>query len=135
MKRYLAMTLIGLIVLLIPGSQTLTRASGRDETQAAEKIKARIAKLGVGEKARAQITLGNGQKIKGYVTSAGDDNFTFTERDSGQTKTVAYADVIEVKKPGLSKGAKIGIGVGIGAGVTAVVFGLAVRHALNNLKF
>ncbi len=132
MRKHLAIILIGLLVLFAP-AQALARASVKDEAKAIEKIKAKIAKLGVGEKARAQIKLRNGQKIKGFVSSTGDDNFTFTERDSGQIKTVAYADVIEVKKPGLSKGAKIGIAVGIGAGVTAVVFVLGLRHALDNL--
>lgn len=135
MRKVLSIVLIGLLVLLASGSQILAQSSGQDEAKALEKVKAKIAKLGVGEKARAQITLRNGQKIKGYVSSAGQNDFAFTERSSGQTRTLAYADVVEVKKPGLSKGAKIGLGVGIGAGVAAVVFGLAVRHALNNVKF
>jgi hypothetical protein len=48
---------------------------------------------------------------------------TFTDRKSGTTTTVAYADVVEVKKPGLSTGAKIAIAVGIGVGVLAVLTG------------
>jgi hypothetical protein len=135
MRRLLTIVLIGLLVFLASGGQSLAWSSGKDEAKAFEKIKAKITKLGVGEKARAQITLRNGQKIKGYVSSAGQNDFAFTERSSGQTRTLAYADVVVVKKPGLSKGAKIGLGVGIGAGVAAVVFGLAVRHSLDNLKF
>lgn len=67
--------------------------------------------------------------LKGFVSSAGPDDFAFTERDSGKTTTVAYADVVEVKKPGgLSKGAKIAIVAGIGAGV---VGGLIVIHSVH----
>lgn len=131
MKKFLTIVLMGLLVSLASGSQALARSSGQEEAKAVEKIKAKIAKLGVGEKARAQIKLRNGQKIKGYVSSAGPDDFAFTERDSGKTATVAYADVIEVKKPGgLSKGAKIAIVAGIGAGV---VVGLLANHIVNCL--
>jgi hypothetical protein len=40
-----------------------------------EKIKIKIAKLGVRQKARATITTRDGAKIKGFVSSAGDEDF------------------------------------------------------------
>lgn len=132
MKKYLSIILIGLLVFFASSGQTLAQSSGQAETKALEKIKAKIAKLGVGEKARAQIKLRNGQKIKGYISSNGQDDFAFTERKSGTTTTVAYADIVEVRKPGLSTGAKIGIAVAIGAGVLAIL-AVAVVHSLNNL--
>jgi hypothetical protein len=129
MRKLLAISLIGLLVLLVPSGRTLARSSGNDKTTAMDKIKIKIAKLGVGEKARAQIKLRNGQRVKGYVTSTSQENFTFTERDSGRLTTIAYSDVIEVKKPGLSKVAKIGIGAGIGV----VVLALIANHVRNHL--
>ena len=132
MRKLLSMVLIGSLVFLACGGQALAQTSGKDDAKALDKIKAKIAKLGVGEKARAQIKLRNGQKIKGYVSSDGPNDFAFTERKSGTTTTVAYADVVEVKKPGLSTGAKIAIGVGIGVGVLAI-FAAVVVHSLNNL--
>lgn len=128
MRKLLRMALIGLLVSMASGGQALAQSSGQDEAKALERVKAKIAKLGVGERARAQIKLRNGQKIKGYVSSAGSDDFAFTERDSGKTTTVAYADVVEVKKAGgLSKGAKIAIV----AGASAVVLGLIAHHIVN----
>ena len=133
MRKLLSIVLVGLLVVFASGGQTPAQSTGKDEAKALEKIKAEIAKLGVGEKARAQIKLRNGQKMKGYVSSAGQDDFAFTDRKSGTTTTtVAYADVVEVKKPGLSKGAKIAIAVGIGVGVLAVLAAVVV-HSLNNL--
>ena len=132
MRKPLSIVLAGLLVFFACGGQTLAQSSGQAETKALEKIKAKIAKLGVGEKARAQIKLRNGQKIKGYVTSKGQDDFAFTERKSGTTTTVAYVDIVEVKKPGLSTGAKIGIAAAIGVGVLAIL-AVAVVHSLNNL--
>ena len=130
MKKHLTIILIGSLVFLASGGQTLARSSGKNKVPTVEEIKAKIAKLGTGKKAKAQIKLRTGEKIKGFVSSAGDDSFAFTERDSKQTKTIAYADVVEVKKSGgLSTGAKIAIGLGIGVAVLAIV----VIHAKNHL--
>lgn len=129
MKKCLSLILIGVLVSVVSGGKALARNSGQDDAKALERIRAKIAKLGVGEKARAQIKLRNGVKIKGFVSSVGTDDFAFTERDSGKTTTVAYADVVEVKKPGgLSKSTKILIVAGIGAGV---VVGLIAHHIVN----
>jgi hypothetical protein len=130
MKKPLTIILIGLLVFLASGGQTLARSFGKDKALTVEQIKAKIAKLGIGKKAKAQIKLRTGEKIKGFVSSAGDDSFAFTEHDSKQTKTIAYADVVEVKKSGgLSTGAKIAIGLGIGV----VVLAFVVIHAKNHL--
>jgi len=131
MKKHLAIALIGFVVFLASGGQTLAQSSGRDEAQASEKIKTKITRLGVGEKARAQIKLRSGQKIKGYVSSAGANEFSFTERDSGKTTTVAYADVLEVKRPGgLSKGTKIAIAAGIGGAIVLTLIGKHIADCL-----
>jgi preprotein translocase subunit Sss1 len=120
-RRCLSLILIGVLLNLAAGGQALARVPGKDQTPPVEKIKAKIAKLGVGEKARAQIKLRNGQTIKGYVSNAGADDFRFTDQKTGQTTTIAYADVVEVKKPGMSKLTKIVIVAGIGVVVVALI--------------
>ena len=130
MKRHLALVLIGSLFLFFPGH--LLARSRKDDALSVEKIKTKITRLGVGEKARAQIKLRNGQKIKGFVSNAGDDNFNFTDRKSGQTTTIAYADVVDVQKPGMSKRTKIFIGVAIGVVATAAILAWAVTHSFPN---
>ena len=120
-KKYLSLILIGVLLSLVAGGQALARVPGMDETQSVEKIKAKIAKLGVGEKARAEIKLRNGKTIKGYVSGAGTDDFQITDRKTGQSTTIRYADVVEVKKPGMSKLTKIVIVAGIGVVVVALI--------------
>jgi hypothetical protein len=135
MKKHLTIILIGSLVFLASGGQALARSSGKDKVLTVEEIKAKIAKLGTGKKAKAQIKLRTGEKIKGFVDSAGDDSFAFTERDTKQTKTIAYADVVEVKKAGgLSTGAKIAIGLGIGVGVLAIVAIYVKNHLFDDFK-
>lgn len=130
MKRHLVLVLIGSLLLLFPGH--LPARSQKDDALTVERMKTKIARLGVGEKARAQIKLRNGQKVKGYVSKAGDDSFSLTDRKSGQSTTIAYADVVEVKKPGMSQRTKVLIGVGIGVVATAAILAWAVTHSFPN---
>jgi hypothetical protein len=130
MRRYLALVLTGSLFLFFPG-HVLARLQ-KDDASTVEKIKTKITRLGVGEKARAQIKLRNGQKIKGYVSNASEDNFSLTDRKSGQTTTIAYADVVDVKKPGMTKRTKIIIGVTIGVVATAAILAWAVTHSFPN---
>ena len=89
----------------------------------ADKVKASVAKRGTGPKAKVTVKLKDKTKLKGYITQAAGDSFTITDSETGQSRTLAYADVDEVKKPGgLSLLAKIGIGVGIGVGALALAY-------------
>ena len=130
MRRYLVLALTGSLFLFFPG-HVFARLQ-KDDASTVEKIKTKITRLGVGEKARAQIKLRNGQKIKGYVSNASEDNFSLTDRKSGQTTTIAYADVVDVKKPGMTKRTKIIIGVTIGVVATAAILAWAVTHSFPN---
>ena len=121
LKKCLSLILIFLLASLIPARQMLARGSHGDQTPSVGKIKAKIAKRGVGEKARVEIKLRNGKTIKGYASSAGQDDFRLTDRKTGQTTTVAYADVVDVKKPGLSNLTKIAIFAGIGVAVVITI--------------
>ena len=112
--------------------QAFARGSGKDAVPQVEKIKAKIAKLGTGEKAKARIKLRSGEKLKGYISSAGENDFAITDKKSGQTETVLYADVIEARKPGLSKGTKIAIVVVIGVVATAAILALVIANTFPN---
>ena len=69
------------LLLLAPASQTFAagQKAGK-QTTPIEKTKIQVAKLGVGERARATITTKDGAKIKGYVYRAGDDDFEMRDR-------------------------------------------------------
>jgi hypothetical protein len=120
---------IGLVVLLFHAGNSLliqdvARAVQGDA--AAEKVKTSVAKRGTGPKAKVNVKLKDNTKLKGYITQAGSDSFTVADSNTGQTRTLAYADVAEVRKPGgLSLAAKIGIGVGVAVGVLALVYAAA----------
>ena len=118
MKKHLTWLISGLI-LLGPASQLAAANQKRDkEATTVESVKAQVAKLGLGEKARATITLKDGAKSKGYVARAGDDDFVMRDRKTDNATRIRYADVAKVDgHRGHSTAKTVGISAGVGAGV------------------
>lgn len=114
---------LAVLLLLAPLSQLF--AAGQTQKSSVDKARSQIARLGVGSKARATIKLNDGTKVKGYVYSAGAEDFIIRDRKTDAPTTVRYADVKSVDdNRGHSVARNILIVVGIGAAVTiAAVFG------------
>jgi len=119
--------LLSLLLLLTPIAQVF--AAGQ-KTDNLEHVKRSVAKLGVGSKARATITLNNGTKVKGYVYSAGDEDLVMRDRKTDAATTIRYADVKNVDDNRGHRNAMLAvIFVAIGAAVTiAAVFGAIARN-------
>jgi hypothetical protein len=112
---------LSLLIILSPIVQVLAG----QKTGKLEHIKKSVSRLGVGSKARATITLTNGSKVKGYVYSAGDDDFIIRDRQTDAPTTIRYTDVKSVDDNRGHHTAKlVVIFVGIGTAITlAAVFG------------
>ena len=94
-----------------------------------EKVKIKIAKLGVGARAKATIRLKDGSKTKGYVAQAGDDNFVIRDRKTDAPTTISYSDVAKVEENrGHSTARNIAIGVGIGVGALLLAIAISIAH-------
>jgi len=130
-KKCLSLMFIVLLAF-IANLQIISAQSNRDNS--VEKIKTKVNQRGTGEKAKVVVKMLNGTKMKGYISQAGEDSFNLTNSKTNQTTAIAYRDVAQVKKPGLSTAAKIGIGVGIGAVVVAVAIAAASTRVLDNLN-
>lgn len=93
-------------------------------------VKKNVAKLGVGSKAKATITLNTGSKVKGYVYSAGDEDFVVRDQKTDAATTIRYADVKNVDDNRGHRNAKLAvIFVAIGAAVTlGLVFGAIAKN-------
>jgi hypothetical protein len=82
--------------------------------------------VGVGRDARVEIKLRDHTKLKGYVGEAAEDSFTLIDAKTSAPRTIPYADVEQLKKPG-SGGISTRTWVIIGAAaVAAVVIGVTV---------
>ncbi len=121
--------LLSALLLLAPATQTFAAGQKAAKQTPVEKIKIQVAKVGIGEKAKATITTKDGAKIKGYVSQAGDDDFVMRDRKTSSPTTIRYADVAKVERNQGHSIAKIVL-VAIGAG-TAIVLAsvyLAIRR-------
>jgi len=118
LKKYLPWLISGLL-LLGPASQLAAAGQhGYKEASPVEKVKAQIAKLGLGEKAKATVTLKDGTKTKGYVARAGDDDFIMRDHKTDTARTINYAEVAQVDAhKGHSTARAVGISAGVGAGI------------------
>ena len=122
MFRKMATLLLVASVINLAGVR-LAYAESKEEKQArfAEKVKANVLKLGTGESTRVKVKLRDQAKLEGYISDAGAETFTITNRKTGVATTVAYPQVKSVQGNNLSTGAKIAIGVGIAAAVIFII--------------
>lgn len=122
MFRKLVMFLLVASVINLAGAR-LAYADSKEEKQArfAEKVKANVLKLGTGESTRVKVKLRDQAKLEGYISDAGAETFTITNRQTGVATTVAYPQVKSVQGNNLSTGAKIAIGVGIAAAIIFII--------------
>lgn len=127
MKRFLTGALAVLLLNAAHAAPVAAAARAGQSKSPVEKVKASVAKR-AGKKKRVTVKLQDGSKLKGNVSEAGEDSFTLTDTKTGQSRTLAYSEVSQVKGTGLSRGAKIGIGVGIGVGVLAIAVAVALAN-------
>ena len=98
------------------------------EQKQAAKVKAEVARLGVGEKSRVRVKLRNKLEFKGHITQIEENRFQlqidpyWLDADTSKDRLVEihYADVAKIRGP-RSHAANIAIGVGVVAGLVALV--------------
>ncbi len=126
LKKYLVLSLIVLVFNFAGGRMVFAQTQSDKDAKKIQKIKTKIAKYGTGEKSKVKVSLRNQTKIKGYISAIEDDSFTVTDKKTGATTKVDYAQVKNVSRNNLSTTAKIAIAVGIAVPVTILLtfFGL-----------
>jgi hypothetical protein len=121
--------LLSLLVLLCTFAQPLAAQQGDRQAMTLEQVKIKIAKLGVGEKAKATVKLKDGAKTKGYIAQAEDDDFVIRDRKTNAPTTIRYADVAKVEaNRGHSTARNIAIGIGIGVGAFVAIILITIAH-------
>jgi hypothetical protein len=123
MKRFNSNILTTIAMVAVLFSSSLFAQSRSQENEA----RAVVAKTGIGEKARVELELNNGTKIKGNIESVSADAFTVATKDSGNIQTIAFADVRKIKNPrsGLKPRTWIIIGA---AAAAAIIVGKTVLY-------
>lgn len=114
-------TAVALIALLLLTPLTAT-ANPAKEARHTEKIKAGIAKLGLGTDARVKLKLKDNSKLSGYISAIGDETFVITDVKTETPITVAYPNVAQVQGNNLSTRTKIIIGVSVVVAIIIVLY-------------
>ena len=128
MKSYFTCILASLL-LLATISQPVAAKQGDTQATTVEQIKIKVAKLGVGSKAKATVFLKDGTKTKGYIAQAGNDDFVVRDRKTDAPTTVRYVDVAKVESNrGHSTARNLAIGIGVGAGGLLLVILAVIAH-------
>jgi hypothetical protein len=128
MKQYLTYLIVSLLLL---ATVSLPVHAKQSEAPAStlEKVKSKIAKLGVGEKAKATVFMKDGTRTKGYIAQAGNDDFVIRDRKTDGPTTIQYSDVAKVESNrGHSTARNLGLGIGIGAGALVITILAVIAH-------
>jgi hypothetical protein len=134
MKKSISLVLAWSLLLAFIGAPSVfAKSKAEKEAAQAIKVKAGIAKLGVGEEARVTVKLRDKTKLSGYVSRIGEDSFAVTDLKTGATTEVLYPSVTQVKGQNVASGAKIAIWVGVAVGVTLLVIWITLM-AVTGIK-
>jgi hypothetical protein len=125
-RTFLCLVLVGLMATQGLSAAALVAAQNNTDAQANEKVRLKVAKVGLGDKAKVTVRMKDGRKIKGFVTQAGTSDFTVRDRKTGDPTLISYSDVSKVEdNRGHSTMRNILIGVGVGAGALAAILAIA----------
>ena len=94
--------LVSLLIILAPIAHVVAQTQKQiqkkleQDNKTLAQVKRDVAKLGVGSKAKGTINLKNDTKVKGYVYSAGDEDFVMRDSKTDSPTTIRYAEVLKV---------------------------------------
>lgn len=119
LKKFLSLVSIGLILNLAFYTTKANTVESGKEAKFAEKVKLNIAKLGIGKDSKVQVKLKDGTKLKGFVSEINDEYFAVTNEKDGQSTTIPYSQVKQVK--GRNNLSDVTITIAITAGILILI--------------
>jgi len=121
--------LLALLMMSSPFPVSIARAQSEQANRAAQKAKEKISKLALQASAPVALSLRDGRKITGYLSSLTDEHFNIADYKTGATTTIAFAEVKRVesapKQSMAHKGYLIFALAGLGIAVAALAASLA----------
>ncbi len=136
-RKYLVVVLVALLLQQLVALPTAVAAAAQKtpsetDAQLLEQVKIKVARLGVGDKARVTVKYKNGTKLKGYISQAKDAEFVVRDRKTDAESVVPYSEVARVdSNRGHSTARNIAIGTAIGVGSVVLVLGILVARAFD----
>lgn len=131
-RKYLTLALVGLLLQTFAGTPSVAavvsaKPHAQRDAQTLEQLKVKVARLGVGERARVTVKFKDGTKLKGYISQVKDDEFIVRDRQTDAPSVVLYRDVARVESNrGHSTARNVAIGTAIGAGSVLTVLAVLI---------
>src|SRR5688572_1909152 len=94
--RNLLLTLVG--VFLVSVSFVTGAAAQQAVVPVVEKVKSSVQAVGTGERAKVEVKLRDGAKVKGSIAAINADAFDVADSKTGTIRSIPYTDVASVKK-------------------------------------
>jgi ABC-type dipeptide/oligopeptide/nickel transport system permease component len=123
-KKLFSLALASLLLNLMCAAPVTARRSQDTDAKRVAQVKAAVAKLGTGPKARLEVRLRDKAKLKGYVSETREDRFLIADTKTGALTEVIYSDVEKVT-PGIKKGFSVTRVLLVTALSVGVVLGLS----------
>jgi hypothetical protein len=120
MLKKICSALLSALLLQAAAVPAFAATNAEKDSRRAEKVRTQLSKLGTGRDSVVRVELKDKTKLEGYLSEAGADSFTVTDRE-GKSTTVAYPQVKRAHGNNLATGTKIAIGAGIGAAVVLLI--------------
>lgn len=122
-KKLTACAIAVLLIFPLGLTQPVVASPGPNkETRLVQRVKAGVARLGVGPEALVKVKLKDKTKLAGYLSEVGEDYFSVTDLETGRTTVVAYPDVAQMQGNNLSTNVKIVIAASIITGAIIVLY-------------
>jgi hypothetical protein len=122
-KKVLPLTLAGLLLSVTAQVSAYTQPQTNGAAPQPEKTKAQVTKLGTGKRARAEVKLSDGTKLKGYIGAISEEGFALVDPKRGTVTTVPYNHVRQIKSANHG-GRDLALVLGVTAGLIITVLAL-----------
>ena len=88
------------VLLGASGSLVAQAQGGREGGRRAVEVRAKVQKMGAGDKRRVRVQLHDGRKLEGYIDQIGVDHFYVvrTDEEKGTAAVVAFDDVRSLER-------------------------------------
>ena len=128
-RKYLVVALVALLLQSVAGvpAGAAVKKQTENDAQLLEQVKVKVARLGVGEKARVTVRFKDGTKLKGYIAQAKDSEFIVRDRKTDAPSVVRYQNVARVdSNRGHSTARNVALGTAIGVGSVLTILGILI---------
>jgi hypothetical protein len=126
-KKVLTLALACLVFHVQAGARTLDGAQATKDAQTNAEARAKLDRVGTGEKARVTVWLKGGAKRKGYVSERRETEFVLRDRETDAPSVIAYNDVARVEvNHGHSTARNVALAIGVGVGAAFLTVALII---------